>query len=159
MSEHPTLTALDFTVNGFISKPPAEVYEAVADPNILSEYFTTGGAVGRVETGATVQWDFADFPGAFPVTVVEARAPESITFQWAGDAAATSLPTGTEVNFVFRPVDDGTRTEVRISERSWKPTPEGANRAFGNCMGWVGMLAAMKAWLEYGVNLREGFYK
>ena len=88
-----------------------------------------------------------------------ARAPEVITLRWGGDPAATTQPYGTEATFEFKPVDGGSRTEVRITERSWKPTREGAVGAFGNCMGWTGMLAAMKAWLEYGVNLREGFYK
>lgn len=155
----PALTELEFTVFGFISKSPAEVYEAVADPEILSEYFTTGGAVGRADTGATVQWNFADFPGAIPVSVLVARAPEMITFRWGGDPAATVQTEGTEVTFEFRAVDHGTRTEVRVSERAWKPTLEGAAAAFSNNMGWAGMLAAMKAWLEYGVHLREGFYK
>ena len=43
-------------------------------PKELSSYFTTGGASGRLETGATVTWDFADFPGAFPVEVDEVVA-------------------------------------------------------------------------------------
>ena len=159
MSDDAALDALGFTVFGFVSKPPAEVYEAVADPQILSRYFTTGGAVGRAETGATVQWEFADFPGAFPVEVLEAHAPERIAVRWGGDPAATVHPDGTEVVFEFRPVDDGSRTEVRVTERSWRPTEAGAQGAFGNCMGWTGMLAAMKAWLEHGINLREGFYK
>lgn len=35
------------------------------DPRyLLSNYFATGGAHGRLESGATVTWDFADFPGA-----------------------------------------------------------------------------------------------
>jgi uncharacterized protein YndB with AHSA1/START domain len=59
---------------GRIAKPVAEVFEAVADPTKLSGYFTTGGAQGRLETGATVTWDFHDFPGAFPVEVVEVVA-------------------------------------------------------------------------------------
>ncbi len=29
----------------------------------------------------------------------------------------------------------------------------------GNCGGWMQMLCAMKAWLEHGVNLREGMFK
>ena len=61
--------AYDFRVSGRIAKPVHEVFEAVADPKQLSGYFTTGGAKGRLETGATVSWDFADFPGAFPVKV------------------------------------------------------------------------------------------
>ena len=58
-------------VSGRIAKPVHEVFEAVADPAKLSGFFTTGGAKGRLTTGATVTWDFADFPGAFPVQVVE----------------------------------------------------------------------------------------
>ncbi|MGJ0203792.1 SRPBCC domain-containing protein [Leucobacter sp. gxy201] len=153
------LEQLEFTVFGFMAKPPAEVYEAVAAPEALSSYFTTGGAVGRIEAGATVQWDFADFPGAFPVEVLEARAPERVLLRWGGDPQATVDARGTEVEFVFRAVDDGARTEVRITERAWRPTVEGAQSAFGNCMGWTGMLAAMKARLEYGIDLRDGFYR
>lgn len=159
MSSDAPLDELEFTVYGFVSKTPAEVYEAVADPAVLSEYFTTGGAVGRAEAGATVMWDFADFPGAFPVRVVEADGEKRIVFRWDGDPAATAQPDGTEVTFEFLPVDGGSRTEVRVTERAWKPTVAGAAGAFGNCMGWTGMLAAMKVWLEHGVKLRNGFYK
>jgi hypothetical protein len=54
---------LKFRVAARIAKPVHEVFEAVADPAKLSNYFTTGGAEGRLETGATVTWDFARFPG------------------------------------------------------------------------------------------------
>ena len=62
---------INFRVSGRIAMPVEEVFEAVADPAQLSQYFTTGGAKGRLETGATVMWDFHDFPGAFPVEVIE----------------------------------------------------------------------------------------
>ncbi|MDQ0709348.1 uncharacterized protein YndB with AHSA1/START domain [Arthrobacter woluwensis] len=153
------VTDLRFEVFGFIARPVADVYEAVADPAILSEYFTTGGAVGRLETGATVQWDFADFPGAVPVTVLRAEPGEAISVRW-GAAPGTSVEAdGTVVDFLFSSVDDGARTKVVVREHTWKPTEDGATAAFGNCMGWTGMLAAMKAWLEHGVRLRDGFYR
>lgn len=41
------LTELEFSIFGYVSRPRAEVYEAVADPLVLSKYFTTGGAEGR----------------------------------------------------------------------------------------------------------------
>lgn len=149
------LTELSFTVFGFISRPTAEVYEAVADPGQLSRYFSTGGAIGRLETGAEVTWDFADFPGAFPVQVLEAVPHRKISISWpAADEGVT-----TTVTFEFEPVDDDARTKVTITEGSWQPTETGARDAFGNSMGWTGMLAALKAWLEYGINLREGFYR
>ncbi|MGO4453192.1 SRPBCC domain-containing protein [Arthrobacter sp. RAF14] len=153
------VTELGFEVFGFIARPVAEVYKAVADPAVLSEYFTTGGAVGRLETGAAVQWDFADFPGAFPVTVLQAVPQESISLR-RGSAPGSSVDEeGTVVDLVFSPADKGSRTKVVVRERAWKPTEAGATAAFGNCMGWTGMLAAMKAWLEHGVRLREGFYR
>ena len=61
---------LKLKVSGRIAQPVAEVFEAVADPAKLSQFFATGpGTKGRLETGATVTWDFHDFPGAFPVKI------------------------------------------------------------------------------------------
>ena len=62
---------LKFTVSGRISKKIDEVFETVVNPDTLSKFFTTGGAKGRLATGAEVVWDFHDFPGAFPVRVQE----------------------------------------------------------------------------------------
>ena len=150
------LTELSFTVSGRISRPVAEVYEAVTDPDRLSKYFTTGGARGRLEPGAEVSWDFADFPGRFPVTVVEAEGPRRIVIEWDGNETVDDR---TRVVFEFASIDDGARTLVTITESSWRATEAGAKSAFGNCEGWTGMLAALKAWVEHGINLREGFYK
>ncbi|SJN10358.1 hypothetical protein FM113_08920 [Leucobacter sp. 7(1)] len=158
MTENSALTELTFSVSGRIARPCAEVYEAVADPQTLSRYFTTGGARGRLVTGETVTWDFADFPGAFPVQVLEATAPERIVVLWAGEAT-TGEAGETRVTFTFAPLEDDTRTLVTITEASWQATPAGATAAFGNCAGWTGMLAAMKAWVEHRINLREGFYR
>ena len=45
------------------AKPVHDVFEAVADPGQLSNYFTTGGGKGQLETGATVTWELARLPG------------------------------------------------------------------------------------------------
>ncbi|WP_324652501.1 SRPBCC family protein [Georgenia sp. H159] len=152
------LTELSFTVSGRVSRPVAEVYEAVADPAQLSRYFTTGGARGRLEPGAEVIWDFHDFPGAFPVRVVEAEAPRRIVIEWDGEATTDDRGV-TRTTFEFEPVDDDARTLVTITESSWRATQDGARHAFGNCEGWTSMLNALKAWVEHGINLREGFYR
>ncbi|MPV36604.1 SRPBCC domain-containing protein [Georgenia subflava] len=158
MNTDDSLRELSFTVSGRVSRPCAEVYEAVADPRQLSQYFTTGGARGRLEPGADVSWDFHDFPGAFPVTVVAADPPRRIVIEWEGEASSGTRGV-TTTTFEFEPIDGDTRTLVTISESSWLPTADGARNAFGNCEGWTGMLAALKAWVEHGINLREGFYK
>lgn len=56
---------LKFRVAARIAKPVHEVFEAVADPAQLSRYFTTGGAQGRLETGAVVTWDSTIIPAPF----------------------------------------------------------------------------------------------
>ncbi|TQF73341.1 ATPase [Rhodococcus spelaei] len=158
MNDSTSLTELTFTVSGHVSRPCSEVYEVVADPEQLSKYFTTGGARGRLEAGAEVTWDFHDFPGAFPVAVIDAQPPRRIVIEW--DGTATAGDTGkTTTTFEFEPVDDDTRTLVTITESAWLPTKDGATHAFGNCQGWTGMLAALKVWVEHGINLRDGFYK
>lgn len=153
-----TLTELSFTVSGRVARSCAKTYEAVADPAQLSRYFTTGGAQGRLEVGTEVTWDFADFPGRFPVTVVESDAPRRLVIEWDGDET-TSERGKTRVVFEFEPLDGDTRTLITITETSWRATPAGAKSAFDNCEGWTGMLIALKAWLEHGINLREGFYR
>jgi len=156
MSAPEQLTDLGFTISGRVARPVAEVYEAIADPAQLSRYFTTGGASGRLTAGAEVTWEFADHPGAFPVRVVEAREPSRVVIEWAADHGTGET---TRTTFELEPIDDGARTLVTITESSWLPTPDGARSAFGNCEGWTSMLAALRAWLEHGINLREGFYR
>ena len=147
---------LGFTVFVFVGKPVGEVYEAVADPEQLSRYFTTGGAVGRLEAGATVQWDFHDFPGAFPVEVVEAVANDRIVLRWDANDPEAAEPDKLTVTLRFEPTDDG-RTRVEVEEAGWRDGAVAAS--YLNCMGWSQMLCALKAWAEHGINLRDGAYK
>ncbi|HWU18965.1 MAG TPA: SRPBCC family protein [Devosia sp.] len=149
--------AYDFRVSGRIAKPVHEVFEAVADPKQLSGYFTTGGAKGRLETGATVSWDFADFPGAFPVNVERVEKDKEIVLHWqAADDGGPAYDT--TVIMSFSGLEDG-RTLVTIAEKGWREGDAGLKAALGNCEGWTGMLCALKTYIEHGINLREGFYK
>jgi uncharacterized protein YndB with AHSA1/START domain len=158
---------LKFKVAGRIAKPVSEVFDAVANPEKLSQYFTTGGAKGRLETGVTVMWDFHDFPGAFPVKVTEVEKNKKIVLHWAAaDGSAPSetgeqpktMPYDTTVTMTFEALDDG-RTLVSISETGWHETPAGLKASFGNCEGWTGMLCALKVWIEHGIRMRVGMYK
>lgn len=146
---------LKFRVFGRVARPVAEVFEAVADPASLSAYFTTGGARGRLETGATVTWDFADFPGAFPVEVVEVVPNARIVLRWKNNEPGRDALN--EVTMTFTDTGDG-RTLVEIREGGWSESQAGLDASYGNCMGWAQMLCALKAWVEHGINLREGMY-
>ncbi len=157
---------LKFRVAARIAKPVHEVFEAVADPARLSRYFTTGGAKGRLETGATVTWDFADLPGAFPVYVTEVVPDERIVLEWqANEGEPPNVEGGeltdadyrTTVTMSFKALDDG-RTLVEIAEEGWRFNDGALKASYGNCQGWSQMLCALKMWVEHGINLREGMY-
>jgi len=155
--------ALKTKVSGRIAKPVHEVFEAVVDPSRLSKFFATGpGTKGRLETGATVMWDFHDFPGAFPVRIIEVVKDKKVVLAWSSqDDAAEGQPFRPHDNTVtieFEGLEDG-RTLVNIAEEGWGETPKGIRAMTGNTEGWTGMLAAMKVWLEHGINLRQDFYK
>lgn len=157
---------LKFRVAARIARPVHEVFEAVANPDQLSRYFTTGGAQGRIETGATVTWDFADYPGAFPVHVIEVVPNQRIVLEWrATEGESPNLDDGgiseadynTTVTMSFKALEDG-RTLVEIAEEGWRETPGALQSSYGNCQGWSQMLCALKVWLEHGINLRDGMY-
>jgi uncharacterized protein YndB with AHSA1/START domain len=152
---------LKFKVMIHVGKPVGDVFEAVADPKQLSSYFTTGGASARLEAGKTVTWDFHDFPGAFPVEVEEVVPNERISFRWEavdGDDEMKGAGYQTKVTMRFKPTEDG-RTLVEIEEHGWRETEAGLKASYGNCMGWSQMLAALKMWVEHGINLRDGAYR
>lgn len=158
---------LKFTVAARIARPPAEVFEAIADPERLSAYFTTGGASARLEQGKVVTWSFHDYPGEFPVEVVSVEKDRRIVLRWEAAEGEQAVAQGgtiepadyqTEVAIMLSPIDSGRRTLVEISEEGWRATQGGLGASYGNCHGWTQMLCSLKAWIEHGIRLREGFY-
>ncbi len=147
---------LRFKVQTKIQKPVNEVFDAVYNPKKLSAYFTTAGASGPLDEGKTVTWDFADFPGAFPVYVKQVIPNQLIVLEWQA-AGSEKDPYNTTVEMRFEPIDQNS-TLVTISESGWKETQEGLDSSYGNCYGWMNMSCCLKAYLEYGINLRKGFF-
>jgi uncharacterized protein YndB with AHSA1/START domain len=123
--------AFKFQVYGKIARPVAEVFNAVTDPKELSSYFTTGGSSGPLREGATVTWDFADFPGAFPVKVTKVVPNERIELAW--EAAEKGYDT--EVVMTFESVEAGaTRRKARKAPTE---TASGGRRCFAaSRSGW-----------------------
>jgi len=148
---------LKFTVKTAIQKPVAEVFDAVYNPNKLSGYFTTGGASGPLDEGTTVKWKFADFHGSdeegFPVKITKVVPNELIVLEWEGEKDRPD----NVVEMNFRALDEGS-TLVSITESGWSETQAGLNMSYGNCQGWSNMTSALKAYTEYGINLRKGAY-
>ena len=54
----------------------------------------------------------------------------------------------------FMPLDNQ-NTMVQISESGFREDPAGI-KEYGNAGGWMHMMCSLKAYLEYGINLRAG---
>ena len=106
-----------------------------------------------------------------PHRVVEVVPDEKIVLKWdAAEGEAPNLPDNpprsdmatapykTTVTMTFTPLDGDTRTLVEIREEGWRETQGALEASYGNCQGWSQMLDALKAWVEHGINLREGLY-
>jgi uncharacterized protein YndB with AHSA1/START domain len=78
---------------------------------------------------------------------------ELITFEWEGSPGRDTL---VEMKFEMAGPD---ATIVRIAESGWEENDENLQRSYGNCMGWSQMVSALKAYTEYGINLRKGAYE
>ena len=141
---------LKFQVQLKIRKPVPEVFAAVVDPAKLSGYFVKSSS-GPLAQGTTVQWSFAEAPGPFDVVVSEVVKDQRITFEWP----VTGGGYLTRVEMAFEALDGGD-TMVRINESGWHEDEVGATASYGNAGGWMHMMCCLKAWLEYGINLRAG---
>jgi len=126
------------------------VFDAVARPEAPSGYFVQA-ASGSLQQGATVKWNFAEAPTPLDVVVREVVANERIVFDWPANKGAPN----TMVEMVFKPFDDGS-TMVQISEAGWRADEAGVKASYGNAGGWMHMMCCLRAYLEYGINLRAG---
>ncbi len=106
-----------------------------------------------MEPGAQLFWEFPEFEGENLVRVGEIIPNELIHFYWYVDGAEylveIKLSLGREAS----------TTVVRISEKGEQPDADKALKFIkGNTEGWANFLACLKAWLEYGINLRKGAF-
>jgi uncharacterized protein YndB with AHSA1/START domain len=133
-----------------VAKPAQQVFEAIADPAHMSHYFISQSS-GRMEAGKTLQWQFPEFEGQFPVRVQQVEPNRLISFNW-DDMDGTE----TKVTITLQPMNEA--TFVTVTEGS-KPNNE-ANIGWlmRNTEGWANFLACLKAYLEYGINLRKGAF-
>ena len=132
-----------------IGKPVEEVFDAIVDPEKMSNYFISE-STGRIEEGTTLKWKFAEFDIRFPVKVLKVNNPELIQLEWEG-APGKQL----NVQFQLEKIAED-KTVVHITEGSMKADEEGLQWYGRNSGGWANFLACLKAWLEFGINLRKG---
>ncbi len=133
-----------------ILKPAGEVYEAIIDPAKMSNYFISKGS-GRLEDGKEIKWQFPEFDMEFPVRVVKTEKDKYISFHWDQDETELLV----EISLNPRKKDF---TVVTITEKGMENNESGLKWLRGNTEGWANFLSCLKAYLEYGINLRKGAF-
>jgi uncharacterized protein YndB with AHSA1/START domain len=96
-------------------------------------------------------WRFPEFEMEFPVRVGKLEKDKYISFFWHMDE------TELKVEIVLAPGRDNS-TIVTITEKERINDEAGIKWLKGNTEGWANFLACLKAYLEYGINLRKGAF-
>jgi uncharacterized protein YndB with AHSA1/START domain len=133
-----------------ILKPAEEVFEAIVDPAKMSNYFISNSS-GRMEEGKTVKWKFPEFDEEFPVRIVKIEKNKFISFYW--DTEGKEL-----LAEIFLEPQKENFTVIKITEKEMENNEAGIKWLKGNTEGWANFLACLKAYLEYGINLRKGAF-
>lgn len=133
-----------------ILKPVDEVFEAIVDPGRMSGYFIASGS-GRMEDGARLTWKFPEFEEESLIRVVKVETNKYISFYWQIEGKDLL------VEIQLTSLKEG-YTLVRVTEKEMENNPAGINWLKGNTEGWANFLACLKAYIEYGINLRKGAF-
>ena len=134
-----------------ILKPVNTVFEAIIDPEEMSNYFISKSS-GRMIEGEQVWWKFPEFEEEFPISVGKIEQDRYISYRWEVDGEELL------VEMTLTPVE-GDATVVTITEKSMDNDEAGIQWLVRNTGGWANFLACLKAYLEYGINLRKGAFE
>jgi len=130
-----------------ITKPIAEIFDAIVDPQKLTKHFVNATS-GELQEKKTVRWSFGEF-GEVDVRVTTLIPNALIAFQWA----ATGVTTEVEIRLEqISPI----LTKIGISEGEWKLDKDAFAEAVEQSHGCTGLIDNLKAYLLFNINLREG---
>lgn len=131
-----------------ILKPAEEIFDAIVNPDKMTKYFISE-STGKMESGKTLTWKWTDYVGEHEIKVGKIEQDKVVSFEWNGS--------GLNCVVVITLESKGeNKTLVKITESDWPADYKGANQCMGQVEGWTHFLLCMKAYLEYGIDLRTG---
>lgn len=141
---------LEINVAMQIGKPIDEVFEAIINPEKMTNYFISE-STGIMEEGKNLIWKFPEFDFECPVRVGKIEKNKYVSYYWENNEKELLV----EMTLSER---EDNSTLVSISEKSMNNDEAGLQWLSGNSFGWSNFLACLKAYLEYGINLRKGAF-
>ena len=141
---------LEINVALQISKPIDVVFEAIVNPDKMTNYFISKSS-GLMEEGKELIWNFPEFNADYPIRVGKIENNKYISYYWEVNEEELFVEISLESQ------KNGS-TLVSVSEKSMLNNEEGLKWLSGNSFGWSNFLACLKAYLEYNINLRKGAF-
>lgn len=136
---------MEITTKFKILKPANEVFEAIADPDKMANYWFSSGT-GRVEQEKTITWRYEEYNAEGLIHVLEVEENKKIVFSWGEEGQETV------VTITLEKLDESS-TKIEIIESGFKEDdPDLVDKLVGQKGGWVYMLTCLKGYLENGIN-------
>lgn len=134
-----------------IGKPVHEVFEAIVNPALMSNYFISK-STGPMKEGAQLIWQFPEFDMDCPVRIDKIEKDKYISYYWSDLDGTETL---VEIRLKGQTENE---TKVSITEGTKENNEKGISWLQRNTEGWANFLCCLKAFLEYGINLRKGAF-
>ncbi len=129
-----------------IRRPAYDVYEAFIDPNITTKFWFTKSS-GRLEAGKRIRWEWEMFGAVSTIKVKELETGKRILLDWGLEAQ----PSTVEWTFTAHGRE---ATYVSITNSGFSGDGDAVvAQAKGSEAGFALVLAGLKAYLEFGIQL------
>ena len=134
-----------------IQKPIEQVFEAIVESDKMASYFISK-STGKMEEGKNLVWNFPEFDVDCPIRVGKIEENKYISYYWDG---AEKRELFVEISLTEF---ENHSTIVTVTEKFMPNDEIGIKWLKGNTEGWSNFLCCLKAYLEYGINLRKGSF-
>lgn len=106
-----------------------------------------------MEEGKELTWYFPEFTVAVPIRVGKVESNRLISYYWHGEDGTELF---VEMTLTNQPDKS---TVLTVVEKGRLNDEAGISWLKSNTEGWANFLACLKAYLEYGINLRKGAFE
>lgn len=129
-----------------IRRPVTEVFAAFVDPEITTKFWFTKSS-GKLVVGRRIRWEWEMYGAATELEVKELEPSKHILIRWGLAESPTT------VEWIFTPRGKEA-TFVSITNSGFSGDGDSVlERALGSAAGFELVLAGLKAYLEFGIQL------
>ena len=99
-----------------IAKPANKVFEAIVDPQKMSNYWFSSGSE-RVEQGKMITWRYDEYNAEITIYVLEVEDNKKIVFKWGSQEEETVVT-------IALTHSDNRNTIIEVTESGFKKTTQ-----------------------------------